>query len=148
MKNVYFFLFLIALFSCSSKTSRPPGIIEKDNKMTLAPCPDLSNCVVSFSYDEKHFIQPFKTSMPMSEAYKRILKILNAQKEIVLVEKRDHYLYAQYESSLFRFTDHVEFLFPREGDIIHVRSASEKGAYDFGVNRKRVEMLRFNFAQD
>ncbi|MGD9241474.1 MAG: DUF1499 domain-containing protein, partial [Desulfobacterales bacterium] len=37
------------------------------------------------------------------------------------------------------------FYFPSEETIIHVRSASRTGYYDFGANRRRVERLRSAF---
>ena len=38
--------------------------------------------------------------------------------------------------------DDVEFYFPPDERIIHVRSESRTGYYDFGANRRRVERLR------
>ena len=52
------------------------------------------------------------------------------------------YLYAEYSSALFGFVDDVEFYFPPETHIIHVRSASRLGHSDLGVNRKRIEAIR------
>ncbi|MDI9554865.1 MAG: DUF1499 domain-containing protein, partial [Pseudomonadota bacterium] len=46
----------------------------------------------------------------------------------------------------FRFVDDVEFLFDDAAKLIHVRSASRVGVYDFEVNRNRVEDIRRRFA--
>lgn len=57
------------------------------------------------------------------------------------------YLHAEYRSKLFRFVDDVEFLFPPESNLIHVRSASRVGYSDMGVSRKRVAGLRARFTR-
>ena len=48
-------------------------------------------------------------------------------------------------SIVFQFVDDVEFYFPPDQTIIHLKSASRKGHYDFGANRRRVERLRSTF---
>jgi len=56
-----------------------------------------------------------------------------------------NYIHAEFRSSIFRFIDDVEFSFPTDKNIIHVKSASRKGYYDFGANRRRAERLRVTF---
>jgi uncharacterized protein (DUF1499 family) len=48
----------------------------------------------------------------------------------------------EFRSRFFRFIDDVEFLFVRQTQVVHVRSASRLGYSDFGVNRKRIEKIR------
>ena len=52
------------------------------------------------------------------------------------------YLYAEFRSKLLGFVDDLELLFDEKAGLFHVRSASRLGRRDFGVNRKRVELLR------
>ena len=52
---------------------------------------------------------------------------------------------AEFGSLVFQFVDDVEFYFPPEKTIIHVKSASRKGYYDFAADRRRVERLRAAF---
>jgi uncharacterized protein (DUF1499 family) len=59
-----------------------------------------------------------------------------------LVEENDSYLHYEFTSLLFRFVDDVEFLFDDESKTIHFRSASRTGYGDFGVNRRRMEVIR------
>jgi uncharacterized protein (DUF1499 family) len=54
-------------------------------------------------------------------------------------------IHAEFRSSVFRFVDDVKFWFPPDKPIIHVKSASRKGYYDFGANRRRVEWMRKAF---
>jgi uncharacterized protein (DUF1499 family) len=59
-----------------------------------------------------------------------------------VVEQRDDYLYAQFETPAMRFVDDVEFWYDPAGQSIAVRSASRIGRKDFGVNRARIEAIR------
>jgi uncharacterized protein (DUF1499 family) len=59
-----------------------------------------------------------------------------------VVDQRDDYLYAQYETRALRFVDDVEFWYDPAAQAIQVRSASRIGRKDFGVNRARVEAIR------
>ena len=65
-----------------------------------------------------------------------------------IIELSDIYLHAEFESRIFRFIDDVEFLVNEDKKIIEVRSASRVGYGDFGVNRKRVEMLRNQYLEE
>jgi uncharacterized protein (DUF1499 family) len=59
-----------------------------------------------------------------------------------VVDQRDDYLYAQFETRALRFVDDVEFWYDPAAQAIQVRSASRIGRKDFGVNRARVEAIR------
>jgi uncharacterized protein (DUF1499 family) len=63
-----------------------------------------------------------------------------------MVEVTDHYVHAKFTSRFFRFVDDVEFCIDDDLRIIHVRSSSRVGYFDFGVNRRRIERIRANFA--
>ena len=58
-----------------------------------------------------------------------------------LVTATDDYLHAVCRTRL-GFTDDLECQLCRPAGVIHVRSASRLGYYDFGANRTRVEALR------
>jgi len=62
-----------------------------------------------------------------------------------IVISEELYLHAEFTSTFFRFVDDVEFLLDDGKKLIHVRSASRVGYYDFGVNRSRVEEIRTRF---
>lgn len=113
----------------------------------LADCPDSPNCVSSKATDEKHAIQPFTYEGDKAKAYEALLTILASQKRTVIVEQTDDYLHLECKSMLFRFVDDVEFYFPKDEYVIHVRSASRTGYSDLGVNRKRMEQLRKQFTE-
>lgn len=49
------------------------------------------------------------------------------------------------ESSLFGFKDDLLVVIDEANGLIHLRSASRTGYYDFGQNRKRIERIRQEF---
>ena len=48
------------------------------------------------------------------------------------------YIYAQFRTGFWRFVDDVEFFLDDDADLVHFRSASRVGYYDFGLNRRRM----------
>jgi len=119
------------------------------NKGELSPCPKTPNCVNSHAVGEKHYIQPIRYTGTRQEARTRLLQILEAEKRTKILTAQKHYIRAEFMSAVFRFIDDVEFYFPKEqaGEtVIHIRSASRVGYFDFGANRKRIERIRSNFS--
>lgn len=64
----------------------------------------------------------------------------------MLVAEQSPYIQAQFRSAIFRFVGDVKLYFPDDAKVIHVRSASRTGYYDFGVNRSRVESIQILMA--
>jgi len=58
------------------------------------------------------------------------------------VKATPDYIHVEFRSSFFEFVDDVEFLFDDTAKLIHFRSASRVGYYDFNVNRSRMEDIR------
>ena len=108
----------------------------------LSPCPDSPNCVSSQSSDKAHFIEPLHYTGNLADARQKLINVLENAKRVHLAKVDMNYIHAEFRSSIFRFVDDVEFLFPPDKNIIHVRSASRKGYYGFGANRRRVEQIR------
>ena len=77
-----------------------------------------------------------------SAAMARVRAVVERLPGATVVEQRDDYLYAQFETPALRFVDDVEFWYDPAAQAIAVRSASRIGRKDFGVNRARVEAIR------
>jgi len=75
-------------------------------------------------------------------AIARVRAVVERMPGAAVVEQRDDYLYAQFETPAMRFVDDVEFWYDPATQTIAVRSASRIGRKDFGVNRARVEAVR------
>jgi len=110
----------------------------------LAPCPSSPNCVCSQDTDSAHSIAPLPYTKSPAEAMAILKQVVLHQKRATIITETSHYLHAEFRSALFRFVDDVEFLV--EDKVIQVRSASRVGHSDLGVNRKRIEAIRRQFA--
>jgi uncharacterized protein (DUF1499 family) len=128
----------VILLGCSGM--KPDNLGVKDGH--LAPCPETMNCVSSVSADKDHFVLPLSYSSSISESMADLKKIILQMRRSKIIIENDHYLSVEFRSAIWRFIDDVEFSFDDVAQIIHVRSASRMGKYDFGINRKRIEMIR------
>ncbi|MDZ8185708.1 MAG: DUF1499 domain-containing protein [Nostoc sp. ChiSLP02] len=112
------------------------------NNGHLNACPVSNNCVVSQNADSKHTIDPIAYHIDRNAAKETLLKVLTVVPRTQVIEQTDNYIHALSKSRIFKFIDDVEFYFPADESVIHVRSASRIGEYDLGVNRRRVEQIR------
>lgn len=113
----------------------------------LSPCPNTPNCVCSQDSDPGHSIAPLTFSSAPEQAIADLKTIIQALPKTAIVQESNDYLYAQFTSKLMGFVDDVEFYLDRAANVIQVRSASRLGKSDLGVNRKRIELIRAQFAQ-
>jgi len=113
----------------------------------LPPCPSSPNCVSSQATDADHAIAPFKIVGNIEEAWTALKKALISQSRTVITDETGNALHAQATSLVFRFVDDIDAILDTDARLIHIRSASRTGYGDFGVNRKRVEMLRSQLQQ-
>ena len=126
-------LYVCILLSATHATAGPSR---------LSPCPDSPNCVNSQSTDPARFIEPLRYTGNLADARQKLIELLENSKHTRLISAETDYIHAEFRSLIFNFVDDVEFYFSSEDRIIHVKSASRTGYYDFGVNRRRVERLR------
>jgi uncharacterized protein (DUF1499 family) len=115
---------------------RPTNLGVKDGR--LAPCKRTPNCVCSRAdpADKEHYIAPIAYAGSMQALRNAIAALPLA----TIVTAEGNYLYAEFRTPFLRFVDDVEFL--KDGEVLHVRSASRLGRRDFKANRNRVEQLR------
>ena len=112
----------------------------------LKPCPSSPNCVRSLpDEDEKHRVAPLSWTGDLAQAKSRLQQAVRAAGDATFVQESETYWKVEFRSRIFRFVDDVEFVFDRDSQLIHVRSASRVGYSDLGVNRKRVEKIRSLF---
>ena len=108
----------------------------------LAPCRNRPNCVCSRTDAEApHRVEPFAVSGDAAAIFARLKSLLAGMPRTAVVTATDEYVHAVCRSRL-GFADDVECRLCRADAVIHVRSASRIGYYDFGINRARVEALR------
>ena len=107
----------------------------------LAACPDSPNCVSTKSKDPDHAMPPLPYLQSGRQSMDRLLEIVRSMKRATIVSTAPSYLHVEFRSALFRFVDDVEFVLEDSARLIHFRSASRTGYYDFGVNRKRMKEI-------
>ncbi len=136
---------LVFLSGISSGCSSPEiGLVDTG----LHPCPGSPNCVSSQSEDKAHLIEAFTHGASQGKARDALEKIIADQEGATIITAEPDYLHGEFRSKVFGFVDDVEFWFPGKQGLVHVRSASRSGYSDFGVNEKRVEMLRELFDKE
>jgi uncharacterized protein (DUF1499 family) len=118
---------------------RPAGLGVTNGKLKAAPA---SPNAVSSQATDAHQIAPLAYKGSREQAMTALKPIIESTPNTRIVETKPDYLYVEYASSLLGFVDDVEFYFPPQANIIHVRSASRLGYSDLGVNRKRIEAIR------
>jgi len=145
MKIALFILIGLALFVLvaffilgkKSQTGVAPGLTGGH----LTPCGSKPNCVCS----EQDRSLAMKTNVganiaPLDLSWDELKTAIKAQGGVI-VKEEDGYLSATFTSKAFKFVD--DFEARQDGDVIHIRSASRVGYSDRGVNRTRVNDLRF-----
>lgn len=116
-----------------------------DSRSIPAILPDCSrhpNCVSSQAHRAAQRVEPFPCRAGCRETFQQLRSILDSTPGVRIVESSESYLRAECVSRVLRFVDDLELLIDEDQKVVHVRSASRLGSWDFGVNRRRVEHLR------
>lgn len=142
LKFMLIFILLMSMISFSAFS----GEMEKQ---LLPACLDKPNCVISIGADSApnsiSRIEPFHYTGEPEMARELLIKTIEEYSRAKIIKQEGSYLHSTFTSMVFRFVDDVVFLFVEDEKLIHVRSASRTGYFDFGANRKRVEALRKSF---
>lgn len=108
----------------------------------LKACPASPNCVSSLSDKVASYIEPVPAEGDPQRLMRNLMKQLGTMPGMEIVTQEVDYIHVLFRSKLFKFIDDVEFEFVAEENVLHMRSASRTGYYDFGVNRRRLEQIR------
>ena len=123
-----------------------PAYLGLKNQL-LSPCPLTPNCVSSQEINTKNQIQPITFEDSLEQTKERIYRVINSMHDTRIITQKELYWHVEFTSKLLRYIDDVEFYFDVPQSQIHVRSASRRGYWDFGVNRRRVERIRSKFEE-
>tara|TARA_B100000686_G_C16448748_1_gene790887 strand:- start:49 stop:516 length:468 start_codon:yes stop_codon:yes gene_type:complete len=113
----------------------------------FSPCPRTPNCVSSQENNSQHRIHPINFEGSLELAKERLHRVINSMRGTRIITQDFVYWHVEFTTLLLRFIDDVEFYFDGSQSLIHVRSASRKGYWDLGVNRRRVETIRSRFEE-
>ena len=133
-----FLIFL--LLSGFSLFASAAGPVDSD----LPPCPASPNCVSSRDPDPARRVDPIPFRGTPEEAREALEAVVRSLPRATIAASSRIGIRAEFRS-LLGFVDDVEFRIDGAAGVIHVRSASRTGYWDFGVNRRRVETIRETF---
>ena len=128
MKNL-FILFLLSI-----------GLIVPSpsfaSHIELKPCIKVSHCVREELNVEK-----------IDSPYEKVKSIIKNSPRTKIVESDGDYLHAEVTSRIMKYVDDLEISFLPEKNNLIIRSESRVGDGDFGVNRKRVDLIVDNLLE-
>ena len=99
----------------------------------LKPCIQVSHCVREELNVES-----------IDSPYEKVRSIVENSPRTIIVESDGDYLHAEVTSRIMKYVDDLEISFSPEKNSLLIRSESRVGDGDFGVNRKRVDLLVSN----
>ena len=122
MKHLFIlFLILISLFKPTPSLA---------SHIELEPCIKVSHCV-------KEELNVERLDSPFEKVNTIVEKIPRSK----IVEIDGDYLHAEVTSRIMKYVDDLEISFLPENNNLIIRSESRVGDGDFGVNRKRVDLI-------
>ena len=122
MKNLFILFFLLCgLISPSSAIA---------SHIELQPCIEVSHCV-----REELNVESVDTP------FEKVKSFVENSPRTIIVESDGDYLHAEVTSRIMKYVDDLEISFLPEKNNLIIRSESRVGDGDFGVNRKRVDLL-------
>ena len=77
------------------------------------------------------------------KAFTELIQILENTPRIKIIKKENNYIHAIATSRIMKFIDDIEIKNLNQDNIFQVKSSSRFGIYDLGVNKRRVQTLRF-----
>jgi len=98
----------------------------------LSDCKLITNCI----------IQTWKVD-DSEKAFNELIQILENTPRLKIIKKEKYYIHAIVTSRIMKFIDDIEIRNLNQDNIFQVKSSSRLGIYDLGVNKRRVQTLRF-----
>ena len=96
----------------------------------LKPCIQVSHCVRE-ELDVERIESP----------YEKLISIIENSPRTKIVESDGDFVHAEVTSRIMKYVDDLEISFLPDKNKIIIRSESRVGEGDFGVNRKRVDLI-------
>ena len=103
-----------------------------NNNDNLSDCKLKTNCI----------IQTWKVD-DSEKAFIELIQILENTPRLEIINKEKDYIHAIATSRIMKFIDDIEIKNLNQDNIFQIKSSSRLGIYDFGVNKRRVQTLRF-----
>ena len=98
----------------------------------LSDCKLITNCT----------FQTWKVD-DSQKVFKELIQILENTPRLKIIKKEKFYIHAIATSRIMKFVDDIEVKNLNQENIFQVKSSSRLGIYDLGVNKRRIQTLRF-----
>ena len=131
----FFFKFFISLIIFSEIIFYPIklnayGLVNTNDN--LSDCKLITNCI----------FQTWKVD-DSEKAFIELIQILENTPRLEIINKEKDYIHAIATSRIMKFIDDIEIKNSTHNNIFQVKSSSRLGIFDLGVNKRRVNTLRF-----
>ena len=103
-----------------------------NNNDNLSDCKLKTNCI----------FQTWKVD-DSEKAFIELIQILENTPRLEITNKEKDYIHAIATSRIMKFIDDIEIKNLNQDNIFQIKSSSRLGFYDLGVNKRRVQTLRF-----
>ena len=103
-----------------------------NNNDNLSDCKLKTNCI----------FQTWKVD-DSEKAFTELIQILENTPRLKIINKEKNYIHAIATSRIMKFIDDIEIKNLNQDNIFQIKSSSRLGFYDLGVNKRRVQTLRF-----
>lgn len=114
---------------------------QPSEQASLADCPGSPNCVSTVASRLARAMPPISFEGSPQAMIDILAQMIAEDRSARIVSRRDLYLHATFTSRWLRFVDDVEFFADPTTRLLHFRSASRTGYWDFGVNRRRMRRI-------
>ena len=98
----------------------------------LSDCKLITNCT----------FQTWKVD-DSEKVFNELIQILENTPRLKIIKKEKFYIHAIATSRIMKFVDDIEVKNLNQENIFQVKSSSRLGIYDLGVNKRRIQTLRF-----
>ena len=106
------------------------GLVDIDDN--LSNCKLITNCE----------FQTWKVD-DSEKAFIELIEILENTPRLKIINREKNYIHAIATSRIMKFIDDIEIKNLNQDNIFQIKSSSRLGIYDLGVNKRRVQTLRF-----
>ena len=134
LKKIFFkfFISLIIFFELSFYPIKLNAYGLVNNNDNLSDCKLKTNCI----------FQTWKVD-DSEKAFIELIQILENTPRLEIINKEKDYIHAIATSRIMKFIDDIEIKNLNQDNIFQIKSSSRLGFYDLGVNKRRVQTLRF-----
>ncbi len=109
---------------------------------SLKPCPRTPNCVSTTETRIGFKAPPIPFKSHPDSLNRRLLGWIDARFNGELETADSTYIHAAFRVPILGTYDDLELLIDRKNNVLHVRSLSRNGPFNFGMNRLRIRRIR------